>query len=147
MHSEIGAEAEQQPNTGTRKAYLVEELIPSWSWTGRCRRSRTKRPSFASTLRTFKDAGVRPSIRRWVREEFRCHDCETRRRTGTRRLATMPRAYYSTWLWASKRKICLACRVKALLFVDGMLGCQAGSHRQDLNGRAPRCGERLERLQ
>ena len=25
--------------------------------------------------------------------EFRCHDCETRKRTGTRRPATMPRTY------------------------------------------------------
>ena len=42
--------------------------------------------------RTCKDAGVRPSIQRRVGEEFRCLDCETRKRTGTRRPATMLRA-------------------------------------------------------
>ena len=39
-------------------------------------------------LRTFKGAGVRPSIRRLVREKFRCQDCETRKkqaREGQRR--------------------------------------------------------------
>ena len=36
-----------------------------------------------SMLRTFEDAGVRPSIRSGVREECRCHDCETRKTTGT----------------------------------------------------------------
>ena len=45
-----------------------------------------------SRLRTFKDAVVRPSIPSCLREDFRCHDCETHKRTGTRRPATLPRA-------------------------------------------------------
>ena len=35
---------------------------------------------------------------------------------------------------------------KALLVVDGMLECQAGSHRQDLNEREPRCREHLGKV-
>ena len=36
---------------------------------------------------------------------------------------------------------------KTVLVVDSMLGCRAGSHRQDLNERGPRCGAHFERLQ
>ena len=51
---------------------------------------------------------------------FRCNDCETGKRTGTRRRATMPKAYsFNMIKKASMRKRCRACRVK-----KGIAGCR-----------------------
>ena len=51
--------------------------------------------------RKFEDSGVRPSTRRWVREEFRCYGCETRKkgREGQQRCR-------------GRNKKCRACRVE-----------------------------------
>ena len=96
-----------------------------------------------AVIRTFKDAGVRLSFRKRVREDF---VVMTARHEKSRARGDQQRfqgRIHSTWLWASIRKGCRACRVK-----KGTAGCRwYGGHRQDLNEREPRCGEHLEGLQ
>ena len=64
------------------------------------------------------------------------------RRTGTRRPGTMPRAYSFNMVVGidTKKMPSLSRQEEALLVVGDTLGCQAGSHRQDLNESELRCG-------
>eukprot|EP00971_Amphidinium_carterae_P121858 2413179-Amphidinium_carterae.3 len=82
------------PQEGTESEAVVSEQPSREQRAALLRAHRNLRhPPLQEFLRALRLAQVRPSVRKWVKESFRCEECNVHRAPSLRRPAVLPRSY------------------------------------------------------